>query len=94
MIRPAAPWVATGLVLFLLAPVATWVHLPAVAVVAASAGAVAMSVGIYRLVVHADRAAGYLPPPGPGWARISPEERARQAAARARLAREADSSPQ
>jgi hypothetical protein len=91
MIKPAAPWVATGLVLLLVAPAAAWIALPAVAAVAAVAatvGAVVMSVGIYRLVQHADRAAGYRPAPA-GRARISPEERTRQAAARAQLAREA-----
>lgn len=91
MVKPAAPWVAAGLVLFLLGPAAAWLGWPTAAAVVTTSGAVVMSVGIYRLVLHADRAAGYRPPPGAGWARISPQERARQAAARALLAREADS---
>lgn len=81
MIEPAAPWVATGLVLFLLGPAVSWLRLPWGQDVATALGAVALSVGVYRLVVHADRAAGYRPPPGAGWARIRPEERARQSAA-------------
>ncbi|WP_315094863.1 hypothetical protein [uncultured Cellulomonas sp.] len=89
MIKPAAPWFAVGLLLVLVERATVWLPTPSMLpYLAGLAGVALLSVGVYRLVQHADRAAGCRPPIGRGEVGITPEERTRQAAAREALVRE------
>lgn len=106
MVKPAAPWFGWGLVLWSVSALLGHVS-PSVgpvpvpwlwtapmqwtAAVLGFVGTVLLAVGVYRLVQHADRAAGYRPPTEDlDAARERREERDRQARARASLAAAAD----
>ena len=94
MVRPAAPWFRWGLVLWGVAFLVGLTSLPYVNEAVGVAGTVALSVGVYRLVQHADRAAGYEPPrPRDGSDAARDEALSRQSAARAALAAAAEVRP-
>lgn len=86
-IKPAAPWVAAGVLLSLSAAFLLALSAPGVLAAAiGGVGAVSLAIGVYRLVQHVDRREGYTysSEPAPG----SDAGRARQAEARAALLRE------
>jgi len=96
MVKPAAPWFRWGLVLWIASQLvdiaaiqamyASVYVFPYVAAVPRLAAVVLLAVGVFRLVQHADRAAGVVARPGPESPGISEDERVRQAEARAQLA--------
>ncbi|ADG75676.1 hypothetical protein Cfla_2791 [Cellulomonas flavigena DSM 20109] len=106
MVKPAAPWFGWGLVLWLVSvlvdqvsvtPPVPWLWSGPVQWVAGALAFVAtvlLAVGVYRLVQHADHAAGYRPPTEDlEAARQRRAELDRQARARAALAATADDRP-
>lgn len=98
MVKPAAPWFRWGLLLWLVSRVDVTVFESTYALPYARAAElvalVLLGVGVFRLVQHADRAAGVVrrrgPESGSEPVGISEHERARQAEARARIAAAGD----